>query len=39
MSLGDIAQGVTDASVFYVALDHYWSAVHNLGEAVRLEEP
>ncbi|WP_051905986.1 MULTISPECIES: hypothetical protein [Streptomyces] len=39
MTLGDIAEGATDASAFHVALDHYWTAVHELGKAVRLEEP
>ncbi|MGX1562501.1 hypothetical protein [Streptomyces sp. NPDC055506] len=39
MALGDIAEGVSDTSVFYVALDHYWNAVTELGEAMRLEEP
>ncbi|MFH9711463.1 hypothetical protein ACH4MW_31785 [Streptomyces luteogriseus] len=39
MTLGDIAEDATDASAFHVVLDHYWTAVHELGEAVRLEEP
>ncbi|WP_369271131.1 hypothetical protein AB5J55_14800 [Streptomyces sp. R11] len=39
MALGDIAEGVTDASAFHSALDVYWNAVDELGEAVRLEEP
>ncbi|MFD9224544.1 hypothetical protein ACFWDI_32155 [Streptomyces sp. NPDC060064] len=39
MGLGDITEGIRDPSAFYSALDDYWTAVYELGEAVRLEEP
>ncbi|RST07653.1 hypothetical protein E2C00_07965 [Streptomyces sp. WAC05374] len=39
MALGDIADGVRDASAFHVALHGYWTAVDELGRAVRHEDP
>ncbi|GAA2534327.1 hypothetical protein GCM10010423_33220 [Streptomyces levis] len=38
MALGDIAEGVAGTSAFHTALDQYWTAVDELGEAVRSEE-